>query len=147
VLGARAEYHQTGIRYYTHAQFTSGIAQNGTFLGDPLGPRGLGGYLTADYTDPRYGTVALSGAFEARSGNVYGAAATGPEDRGFHFVLFERHPSEKRARALLSWRPMERSRSVTARATVGVERVHNFNFVAGRNRTNVLAQIGVEMRP
>ena len=146
-LGVRAEYHQTGIRYYTHAQFTSGMAQNGTLLGDPLGPRGLGGYVTIDYTDPRYGTLALGGAFEARSGNVYGAASTGPEDRGFHFVLFERNPSEKRARALVSWQPMERNRSVTARAALGVERVHNFTFVAGRNRTNVLAQIGVEMRP
>jgi hypothetical protein len=146
-LGVRAEYHQTGIRYYTHAQFTSGIAQNGTLLGDPLGPRGLGGYITIDYTDPRYGTLALGGAFEARSGNVYGAASTGPEDRGFHFVLFARNPSEKRARALVSWQPMERNRSVTARAALGVERVHNFTFVAGRSRTNVLAQIGVEMRP
>jgi hypothetical protein len=147
LLGVRAEYHQTGIRYYTHAQFTSGIAQNGTLLGDPLGPRGLGAYLSVDYSDARYGTLGVGGSFEARSGNVYGAASTGPEDRGFHFVLFERNPSEKRARALVSWRPMQRVHSVTMSATVGVERVHNFNFVAGRDRTNVLAQVGVEMRP
>ena len=36
-LGVRAEYHQTGIRYYTHLDYP--IASNGLLLGDPLGPR------------------------------------------------------------------------------------------------------------
>jgi hypothetical protein len=146
-LGVRAEYHQTGIRYYTHAQFTSGIAQNGTLLGDPLGPRGLGGYLTIDQSPGRYGTLTLGGAFEVRSGNRYGAAITGPEDRGFHFVRLERHPAEKRARATIGWRAAERSGVTSARFLLGVEHLHNFEFVGGRNRTNVLAQIGVEVRP
>jgi hypothetical protein len=146
-VGVRAEYHQTGIRYYTHTQFTSGIAHNGTLLGDPLGPRGLGGYVTIDHLNARYGTVAAGGAFEVRSGNRYGVAVTGPEDRGFHFVLYERHPAEKRSRALLSWRAAERNRSVGARVALGVERVQNFGFVDGRNRTNGLVQVGVEVRP
>jgi hypothetical protein len=146
-LGVRAEYHQTGIRYYTHAQFTSGIAQNGTLLGDPLGPRGLGGYLTIDREEARYGTFALRGAFEVRSGNRYGAASTGPQDRGFHFVLLERHPAEKRVRGVVSWSGAERARSLSMRAALGVERVHNFNFVGGAHRTNVLAQLGMEWRP
>jgi hypothetical protein len=146
-LGVRAEYHQTGIRYYTHAQFTSGIAQNGTLLGDPLGPRGLGSYVTIDRSDARVGTITLAGAFEVRSGNRYGSTSTGPQDRGFHFVLVERNPGEHRARAVVSWTPSDRRTLVSARAALGVERVTNFNFVAGQDRTNVLGQIGVEVRP
>jgi hypothetical protein len=146
-LRLRAEYHQTGIRYYTHAQFTSGIAQNGTLLGDPLGPRGLGGYLTIDREEQRYGMVSLSGAFEVRSGNRYGAASTGPNDRGFHFVLLERHPGEKRWRGVVSWSGSERARAVSMRAAVGVERVQNVNFVGGADRMNALAQVGMEWRP
>jgi hypothetical protein len=34
----RLEYHQTGIRYYTHTDFSSGVQQQRNLLGDPLGP-------------------------------------------------------------------------------------------------------------
>ena len=143
----RAEYHQTGIRYYTHTQFTSGIAQNRVLLGDPLGPRGLGSYLSIDRSDDRVGTVALAGAFEVRSGNRYGVAVTGPQERGFHFVLLERHPAESRARALLSWTSPARRPHVSTNLATGIERTTNFSFVDGFRRTNFIAQVGVEVHP
>jgi hypothetical protein len=146
-FGVRAEYHQTGIRYYTHTQFPSGIQENGVILGDPLGPRGLGGYLTIDGESSRVGTMALAGAYEVRSGNRYGAIVGDASDNGFRFVQIEHHPGEHRARATATWTPTPRSARMTIRATLGVEHVTNFAFVDGRNRTNALAQLGYEWRP
>ncbi len=146
-FGVRAEYHQTGIRYYTHTDFPSGIQENGIILGDPLGPRGLGGYLTIDAEPSRFGTMALTGAYEVRSGNRYGAIVGDASDNGFQFVQIEHHPGEHRARAMATWTPTSRSTRTTIRATLGVEHVTNFAFVNGRNRTNALAQLGYEWRP
>ena len=36
----RAEYHQTGIRFYTHTQFSSGIEQDGIILAIRSATRG-----------------------------------------------------------------------------------------------------------
>ena len=145
-LGVRAEYHQTGIRYYTHGQFTTGIAENGFVLGDPLGPRGLGSYLVVDWSDRRFGTLSTTAAFEVRSGNRYGSDVTGADERGFHFVLIERHPGEKRGRITATWtRPLHDR--TTLQATAGVERVENFNFVANQHLYNGLARLGLEVRP
>jgi hypothetical protein len=146
-LGVRAEYHQTGIRYYTHTDFPSGIQQNAVLIGDPLGPRGVGGYLTMDTELSAVGGLAVTGAYEVRSGNRYASTATGPRDSGFHFVQIERHPGEHRARTLVTWTSPSRGSRNAVSATVGVERVSNFAFVDGRDRTNALAQVRYELRP
>lgn len=143
-LGVRAEYHQTGIRYYTHTDYP--MAAKGLLLGDPLGPRGMGGYLTVDgdVTDNAYFSV--TAAFETRSGNEYGAETTGPNDAGFHFVLLARHPSEKRSRLTASWMTPD-TRPFSIQVAAGVEHVEAFRFVPGNSRTNFLARIAVMGRP
>jgi len=146
-LGVRAEYRQTGIRYYTHTDFSSGVQENGVLLGDPLGPRGLGGYLTVDGESRQFGTMALTGAYEVRSGNRYASTTADSTGAGFRFVQIEHHPGEHRARAMATWTPTSRSSHITMRATVGVEHVSNFAFVDGQSRTNGLAQIAYEWRP
>lgn len=144
-FGVRAEYHQTGIRFYTHPNYP--IEQNGFILGDPLGPRGLGGYLTLDGERARPGYLSLTGAFEVRSGNMYTATATGAHSAGFHFVQTASRPGEKRARALVAWMPNTGDRRITGRVATGVERVANFAFVAGSDRTNWLARGEIVFRP
>jgi hypothetical protein len=146
-LGMRAEYRQTGIRYYTHTDFPSGVQENGVLLGDPLGPRGLGGYLTIDGESRQFGTLALTGAYEVRSGNRYASTAADSTDAGFRFVQIEHHPGEHRVRAMATWTPTSRRSHMSVSVTLGVEQVSNFAFVDGKGRTNALAQIGYEWRP
>jgi hypothetical protein len=143
-VGVRAEYHQTGIRYYTHTDYP--MTRSGFLLGDPLGPRGNGGYLTVDGDMGKAGRLMVQGAFEARSGNQYGSISDNAHDDGFRFALLTRRPSEKRSRLLASWSGKEDSR-LTVRVTAGAERVSDFTFVAGQDRTNWLARIGVVGRP
>jgi hypothetical protein len=144
-LGVRAEYHQTGIRYYTHSDYP--LETRGELLGDPLGPRGLGGYLTLDGESDKAGYIAVTGAFEVRSGNQYTSAADGPDTKKFHFVQTAHFPGEKRTRAIVTWSPETQSRRVGVRLSVGGERVTNAGFVAGSDRTNWLAGAAITARP
>lgn len=140
----RAEYHQTGIRYYTQLDYP--IAARGQLLGDPLGPRGNGAYLTLDDDLGKRGRISLGGAFEIRSGNTYGSQATGPTSAGFHFVQIGHRPGEKRWRGAATWTAPDAAR-VAPSATFGLERVSNFKFIDGANRTNAIAQLGIVVWP
>jgi len=146
-FGLRAEYRQTGIRYYTHTDFRSGVQENGVILGDPLGPRGLGGYVTLDGESGQLGTLALTGAYEVRSGNRYASTSTGSNSAGFRCVQIEHHPGEHRTRATATWTPTSRKLRASLRFTFGVEHVSNSGFVDGQTRTNGLAQLDYEWRP
>ena len=142
----RAEYHQTGIRYYTHTQFSSGLEDDGVILGDPLGPRGLGSYLTIDGETNDVGHIALTGAFEVLSGNRYGSTADSA-GRAFQFVPVERRPGEHRARVVATWTfGAPGARDVIA-AAIGVEHVDHFDFSPSQSRVNALAQLRYEYHP
>ena len=143
-LGVRAEYRQTGIRYYTHSDYP--FERHGSILGDPLGPRGLSGTLTFDgETDAGY--VAVQGAFEVRSGNQYGSTTTGPNTEGFHFVLTKQNPAEKRTRVVATWQSDNGRRTAGVLLSAGLERVTNFAFVRGADRTNALVRAAITVRP
>jgi hypothetical protein len=144
-FGVRAEYHQTGIRYYTHSDYP--LASRGLLLGDPLGPRSVGGYLTLDGESFTAGYFGIGAAFESRSGNLYGSAVNGPSTEGFHFIQIAHRPAEKRARAVATWAPEARGGRIGLRVSAGAERVWNFDFVPGSDRTNWLAQAGIIVRP
>jgi hypothetical protein len=145
-LRARAEYHQTGIRYYTHTDFASGLQSRGTMLGDPLGPRGLGGYLALETNAGGQSQVALSGAYEVRSGNLYASAGHGSHSADFRFVQVEHRPAERRARMLATWTSAARGNRVATIVSAGVERTTNFGF-AGGNGTGALVRIAYEVWP
>ncbi|HET7374171.1 MAG TPA: capsule assembly Wzi family protein, partial [Gemmatimonadaceae bacterium] len=145
-LRVRAEYHQTGIRYYTHTDFSSGLQTRGIMLGDPLGPRGLGGYLALETGAGSRNQIALSGAYEVRSGNLYASAGQGSHSADFHFVQVEHHPAERRARLLATWTSSARGNRMAAVVSAGAERTTNFAF-AGGGRTNALVRIAYEVWP
>jgi hypothetical protein len=143
-FGIRAEYRQTGIRYYTHSDYP--LERQGVILGDPLGPRGLSGALTLD-GESSAGYFALQGTFEVRSGNQYGSVTNGPNTEGFHFVLVKKNPAEKRSRLVGTWELDQGRRKVGVVVSAGVERVTNFAFAGGDDRTNGLARVGFTVRP
>ena len=142
-FGIRAEYRQTGIRYYTHTDYP--IERDRQILGDPLGPRGVSGALTLD-GETMAGYFALQGIFEVRNGNQYGSTTTGPNTEGFHFVLTKQNPAEKRSRVLGTWES-DTGRRLGVLVSAGLERVTDFAFVAGRDRTNALVRTAITVRP
>ncbi|MDB4877422.1 MAG: Capsule assembly protein Wzi [Gemmatimonadetes bacterium] len=144
-FGIRAEYRQTGIRYYTHGDYF--IAEHDNLLGDPLGPRGLGGYLTIDGETDAGVYGALSGAFEVRSGNSYAGGSTDATTSDFHFTQTAHRPGEKRTRLTGMVSTSHGVDRVSLRAIVGVEHVSDFGFVAGQSRNNVLATLAIVVRP
>ena len=144
---ARLEYHQTGIRYYTHTDFSSGVQQQGNLLGDPLGPRGLGGYATVDADAGRFGRVQASAAYEVRSGNLYHSVASDSTLSDFRFEQIAHRPGEHRTRVGTEWRTGRVDSRWSVGFGLGLELVTNADFVADRRRLNGLARVSTEWRP
>jgi hypothetical protein len=143
----RLEYHQTGIRYYTHTDFSSGVQQQGDLLGDPLGPRGLGGYASFDAEVGRFGRLKTTAAHEVRSGNLYRSAASDSTLADFHFEQIVHRPGEHRTRVGTEWRTGRVDSRWSATIGVGIEMVTNADFVADRRRLNSVARLSTEWRP
>lgn len=141
-IGATAEFHSTGIRYYTHNQFSSGVTYDGDILGDQLGPRGYGGLIRLDAIAPRGGDLSVELAAEIRSGNEFAYRYSNADFANFRFKLIGSRPPEQRQRVTFKWTsaPLDDVR-ITARG--GIERVRNFEFTPGR-RFDGLAGVGVE---
>ena len=142
---AAAEYHVTGLRYYTHGFFQGGYTVDDKFIGDQLGPRGKAGYGRVD-VDRGMNSWRFDLAYEARSGNKYGAVTSTPDDSDFRFIILETRPTERRWRFMLSDQYGAPASTLTYRGGLGVERVENFGHASGAWRTNWMARLGVEYR-
>ncbi len=139
-LSATGEFHRTGLRYYRHTPFTSGVTFNRSLLGDPLGPEGDGANLRIRFNRGGRQSWKLDAAIERRSGDVWSTTSQEPNASNFHFVLDEAKPAEWRHRAQLEWTLRVKSEQrLTVQA--GVESVRNFGFANGANRVNSIAGI------
>lgn len=146
-LVTRLEYHQTGIRYYTHTDFSSGVQKEGALLGDPLGPRGLGGYAIVDAEAGRFGRVQFSAAHEVRSGNLYHSVASDSTLSDFHFEQLLHRPGEHRTRVTTDWRTGRVDSRWSVGVGFGLELVTNADFIADRRRLNSMVRVATEWRP
>jgi hypothetical protein len=142
---ASAEYHVTGLRYYTHGWFRGGYTVDNLIIGDQLGPRGKGGYGTLDVDRGSHSwTVSL--AHEIRNGDKYGATSTTPDDSDFRFVKLEQHPVERRWRIMPVLKLGGPMSAWTVDIGGGGERVENFDHTAGTWRTNWMTQVAIHYR-
>ncbi len=132
------EFHHTGLRFYRHTPFVSGLAFDGVLLGDPLGPQGDGGTMRLRYDAGRRQSWQVDATVERRGGDVWGTTSDSPADERFRFVLVRAQPAEWRTRAMLRWAFLA---TPTQRISLdgGVERVRDAGFVGGARRTNTIA--------
>ena len=143
-LGASIEYHHTGIRYFEHHQFTTGMAFHGTVIGDLLGPDGQGAYGNVRWAASPWRRFRFDAALERRSHDEYQLLPL-PFPQ-FRFGRTLERPKEWRMRAVASWNSLARESGLGTLAEVGYERVRNFYFVEGSDRNNFLARLGLEYR-
>ena len=138
-FSATGEFHHTGLRYYRHALYTSGVTFNRVLLGDPLGPEGDGANLRLRYDRGERQSWQLDATVERRSGDVW---KTEQDERAnnFHFVLVLAKPAEWRRRVQLQWsRNVKTLQRITLQG--GLESVSNFAFVNGEKRISSLAGV------
>jgi hypothetical protein len=143
-LSANAEYHHTGVRFYEHKPFTSGLTFNRTLMGDPLGNEADGAYLRLSWDRGGAGSLRVDGAIERRYGNLLDTRTSNPHEDAFHFITLVGYPPEWRRRIVSTWSyraTNDRRYSVQ----LGYERVRDFEFVAGASRNNVLGSFSVEL--
>jgi hypothetical protein len=143
-ISAALEYHHTGLRYYEHLPFTSGLTFNRVLLGDPLGPKGNGGYTRISWDGGGRQALVVDASLERRSGDVYDTQSVGPESSHFHFVKVRSFPAEWRYRAVASW-TYRASADRRVKLQAGYERARNFNFVQDATRNGFLASAIVEI--
>jgi hypothetical protein len=132
---AIAEFHHTGLRYYEHTVFNSGISFNRTLIGDPLGPQGDGAYLRFRRDAGTRSTWQVDAAIERRGADSY---ATDPVV--FRFVLVQSHPAEWRHRIAANWTIAPTAQQAVS-LQLGAERVRDASFVRGAHRVNALAGV------
>lgn len=144
-LTAAAEFHHTGLRYYRHTVFASGVAFNGTLLGSPLGPMGDAGVVRLVHDAGTGRRARLQLAVERRGGDVWANAWDTPATDNFRFVLVTPRPAEWRHRATLE---LERDGVHGHRTAVhaGLERVRDAGFVRGAGRWNMIAGLRTNWR-
>lgn len=145
-VGFGGEFHHTGLRYYEHTPFTTGVSFNRTLLGDPLGPKADGGYAHVTWDAGGASTFAFHGAVERRLGNVYTAYVDGapPHETNFRFVVVEPRPDEWRHRAAVTWTYRSGARWRAA-FEGGWEQAGNYAFVKDATRHAFLASASVEL--
>jgi hypothetical protein len=147
-LSTAVEFHHTGIRYYKHGVFTSGIAFNRVLIGDPLGNQADGGYWRLAWDAGGASTVTLDAAVERRGGDDYNAIVDGtpPNETNFRFVKLQARANEFRHRAGVTWlyRAPTRWRGSLEAA---YEHAANYAFVGGASRNGFLLSAGVELLP
>jgi len=133
-LDLRLEYRRMAPRYARSPVFTDGFTENQLLIGDPLGPDAQGVELNLQYEMTPKNLLSFGFQFRRRNNNIYQVsgnsidkiASLGQEDRFlYHFGL--RHLFNKH---------------FVGHVAVGLEQVHNANFVTGDNVVNWLGEAG-----
>jgi hypothetical protein len=141
-----AEVQRTGLRYYQHVQFTSGVTFDNRIIGNALGAKSHAGYLRLSWDHGATSSLALDGALELRSNDHYRTEWIDSVENRWRFVKVASRPRETRARVALTWSGEFSPAQPRVLAELGYERVGNFAFEAGPGRDNVLARLGLERR-
>ena len=144
-LKATAEFHHTGLRFYRHTVFSSGIAFNGTLLGSPLGPMGDAGVLRLVHDAGTGRRARLDVSVERRGGDLWSATWDTPNTDNFRFVVATSQPAEWRRRAVVH---LERDAAAgeTHAVDLGIEQVRANGFVAGARRWQALVGVRTTWR-
>ena len=141
-LSLRAEHRRTGVRFYQHGQFTSGLTLDGIVAGDPLGPNGRGSYVTLLAGSDGSDRLAFQVAREQRSADFFVSEKTAQGD--LVFTVVTDLPNEVRTRLEVEWTrrwPAHSTRSVRTLVRVGYERSSAFGFEAGRERGGAVIEV------
>jgi hypothetical protein len=143
-LSAAWEFHHTGLRFYKHGVFLSGMTFNGTLFGDPLGNQGNGTYLRMNWDRGGSRTFATTLALERRTGDEYYSVSEGPNEDNFHFERLRAFPAEWRSRVDATYGFRWRRTDYSIRGAY--ERVRDFAFTSGERRNNFLVGLSITDR-
>jgi hypothetical protein len=147
-LSSALEFHHTGLRYYKHSPFESGIAFNRTLIGDPLGNQADGWYWRLMWDAGYASSLTFDAALERRAGDFYTGLVDGvpPHETNFRFVKLQNFPDEMRRRAGVTW--MYRATDRWRASLDGVyEHALNYAFVGGATRDGFVLSASMELLP
>ena len=133
-----AEGTHSGVRPYTHHQFTSGLAVDRRILGSPLDPTAAGFHGGLVWRG-RSHSVAATGAWERYEGDLYHDPPPSP----IQWRRLEDRPDEIRVRGIIDWTSQSSVTGLRTTVRLGYEGVTRFNFTS-EDRRNYLAQVRLD---
>jgi len=139
-LDLRVEYRRLSKRYSRHQEFSDGVTENRFLIGDPLGPDAYGVSVDMNYDLSRDTLLTWSLRFAQRNGDIYNIFENGDGVEGS--VTRLNRPVESRFRAMAAVRHQFNPHLV-ARLGLGLEQVHNFNFLPNNDQTQWLGEAGL----
>jgi len=139
-LDLRVEYRRLSKRYSRHQEFSDGVTENRFLIGDPLGPDAYGVSVDMNYDLNRDTLLTWSLRFAQRNGDIYNIFENGDGVEGS--VTRLSRPVESRFRAMAAVRH-QFNPHVVARLGLGLEQVHNFNFLPNNDQTQWLGEAGL----
>lgn len=142
-MSLAAAVQRTGPSLYRHNRYRTGLTLDGRPTGSTLGPDGTGGYLRFMWFPRIPAIITVEGAWERYRGDRY--RVFGEPD--FRYERVETLPVERRIRGTTTVQWVAPGSNFDLRARVGTEQVRNQEFTEGEDRTGVLLELGIVMRP
>ena len=139
-----AEATHSGVRPYTHHQFTSGLTVDGRILGSPLGPLANSVRGGVDWTGADH-RISWQVAREQYEPDRWANVGFDGSSSTWNWERVEDNPDEVRLRSTVRWSRAPTLTGLRTELRVGVERVTRFDF-GEADRTNALAQLRLEYR-
>ena len=141
--GLRVEGEHTGIRFYRHQDFSSGVTLERRILGSELGPDANALRVGVTWDRDPVNAFALDAAWERRSNDHYLLVVGNP----YYFARTRILPKEVRRRVVGTWEHRRwEPGSWLVRAQGGYEHVGHFAFSRTGSQHNLLARLVVEVR-
>jgi len=141
----RVQYEHVPPAYGRHSSWSSGLTLNRRLRGSETGPDGQ--TVTVEWNHDFSPKVTMQNifAYHNRDGDLY-TVTLSPSGGSDRVVKTTNNPTEHRLHYTndLLW---DVSSAVRLEFEFGYEYVHNFGFVRGQNRNNVLGGLTVTLRP
>ncbi len=139
----QAEARRTGLRFYNHHQFRSGLTVDGAIIGDPLGPNAMAGGMQLRRglgETGSSGNVELAFGMERRSYDEWRIVSS-----PFGFERTRVNPAEWRSRLALGLM-LHEGGTYTYRLRIAGERIDNWSGRENVDRYGIVSEIGAFVR-
>lgn len=139
----RFEFIRTSAIHYRHGFFQSGYTLDNLFIGDDIGPDGLGIHTRFDYDLSDNTTISAIGDWDMRRSDLHGVTLD-PDGTLGDTIVTESRPAEKRYRFVVE--PNFKIRNnLNLVINAGYERVTNAQYVQGADKNHWLLAVSLRL--
>lgn len=139
----RFEFIRMSAIHYRHTFYTNGYTLDHLFIGDDIGPDGLGIHTRFDYDISDNASISAIGDWDMRRSDIHGMT-TDPDGTLGDVIVIKSNPAEKRYRFIVE--PNIKIRhNINLVVNAGYERVTNAQYVQGADKNHWLLAVSLRL--